>query len=104
MKIDAISLVNGMSGKLSKKDKIVFSNRYGNIHAWEMEAYKGPFTPAQLAQQQLFANVASQVRAELTDPEVKAQWEEVAKNSNGKYKTAYGVAFATKYAESKSNE
>ena len=47
MKIDSVSLVNGMSGKLSKKDKIVFSNRYGNIHAWEMNAYKGPFTAAQ---------------------------------------------------------
>lgn len=99
MKIDSVSLVNGMSGKLSKKDKIVFSNRYGNIHAWEMNAYKGPFTAAQEAKQQLFAEVAAAVRADLTDPEVKAQWEEVAKKSSGKYKTAYGAAFASKYKE-----
>lgn len=103
MKIDSISLVNGMSGKLSKKEKVVFSNRYGNIHAWEVEAYKGPFTEAQQKQQQLFATAAGQVKADFADPELKAQWEEVAKNSHGKYKTAYGAAFANKYHELKKN-
>ena len=37
MKIDAISMIDGMSGKLNKKEKVVFSKRYGNIHAWEVE-------------------------------------------------------------------
>ena len=37
MKIDAISLIDGMSGKLNKREKVVFSKRYGNIHAWEVE-------------------------------------------------------------------
>lgn len=95
MKIDAISLIDGMSGKLNKKEKVVFSNRYGNIHAWEVEHSTKPATSNQLAAQAKFATAAAQAAADMKDPEKKAEWQAVADASNGKWKTARGAAFAS---------
>ncbi len=99
MKIDAISLIDGMSGKLNKREKVVFSKRYGNIHAWEVEHSTKEPTEKQLAVRTRFANAASQAAADMLDPDKKAEWQDVADNSNGKYKTARGAALASYYAD-----
>ena len=99
MKIDAISLIDGMSGKLNKSEKVVFSKRYGNIHAWEVEASKKAPTEKQLANRARFATAATQAAADMADPDKRAEWQEVADNSNGKYKTARGAAIASYYAD-----
>lgn len=99
MKIKSLSLIEGMSGKLDKDENIVFSNRYGNIHAWRHNAYRGPFTEKQIAQHNKFASVAALVAADMADPEKKAEWETVSRNSRGRWKTARGAAFAAYMAE-----
>ena len=47
--------------------------------------------------QERFATAASQAAADMSDPDKKAEWQTVAENSNGKYKTARGAAFASYY-------
>lgn len=104
MKIDAISMIDGMSGKLNKKEKVVFSKRYGNIHAWEVEHSQKAPTPAQLAAQERFAEASSQAAADMSDPEKKAEWQAIADASNGRYKTARGAAFNNYYNQTSTTE
>ena len=87
----------GVSGKLDKKDSLVFSQRYGQTFAWQMEpSHKEP-TAAQIAGRERFATAASQAAADMANPEKKAEWQAVADASSGKYKTARGCAFASYY-------
>ena len=88
----------GVSGKLDKDDNLVFSQRYGVTHAWEVEPTKKEPTAAQLAVQSRFAEAAAQASADMKDPEKRAEWQEIAEASNGKWKTARGAAFASYYA------
>ena len=87
----------GVSGKLDKDDSLVFSQRYGATHAWEVEHSTKPPTAAQTAAQERFATAASKAAADMADPEKKAEWQEIANNSHGKWKTARGAAFAIYY-------
>ena len=93
MKIVAISLIDGMSGKLNKKEKVVFSKRYGNIHAWEVEHSQKEPTAAQLSAQARFSSAATKAATDMADPEKKAEWQEIADNSRGKWKTARGAYY-----------
>lgn len=99
MKIKSISLIEGMSGKLDKDENIVFSNRYGNIHAWRHTPYTGELTEKQVAVRAKFASVSGMVALDMADPEKKAEWTEVARNSRGRWKTARGAAFASYMAQ-----
>lgn len=67
MLINPISLIVGMSGKLSKKEDVVFSVRYDNVHAWRSTAYRGPFTPDQTEVQADFAEASRQASADMAD-------------------------------------
>ena len=87
----------GVSGKLDKDDNLVFSQRYGQTFAWEVEHSKKDPTPAQLKAHARFAEAASLASQDMLDPDKKAEWQSVAEASNGKYKTARGAAFASYY-------
>ena len=89
----------GVSGKLDKDDSLVFSQRYGATHAWEVEHSKKEPTAAQIAGRERFATASSQAAADMADPDKRAEWQEVADNSNGRYKTARGAALASYYAD-----
>ena len=97
-KIVPISLIESIHGKLDKDENFVFSKRYGNTHVWEVEPSKKEPTAAQLAVQSRFAEAAAQASADMKDPEKRAEWQEIAEASNGKWKTARGAAFASYYA------
>ena len=97
-KIETISVVDGIKGKLDKNEKLVFSKRFGQTYAWEMTPSTKEPTAAQLAVQERFATAASQAAADMSDPDKKAEWQAVADASNGKWKTARGAAFASYYA------
>lgn len=103
MKITSIGIISGMSGKLNKSEKVVFSNRYGNIHAWESNNPSGDPTEAQLANRELFAATITQVNADMADATKAAEWQAVADSSN-KWKTARGAAFSAHYASLKSED
>lgn len=98
MRIKTVFPVKGMSGKADKDDELVFSTRYGTIHAWEMKVKEQEFTDAQTAVHEKFKRVNALVMADFADPEKKKEWEEKSRQSNGKYKTARGCAFAHYWA------
>ena len=89
----------GVSGKLDKDDSLVFSQRYGATYAWEVEPSQKEPTEKQLANRARFATAATQASADMADPDKRAEWQEVANNSNGRYKTARGAALASYYAD-----
>ena len=98
-KIETISVIEGIRGKLDGTENLVFSKRYGQTYAWEMRPSKKDPTPGQLAQQERFAQAASKAADDMADIDKKAEWQAIADASNGKYKTARGAAFAAYYAE-----
>ena len=98
-KIETISVVDGISGKLDKNENLVFSKRFGNTYAWEMTPSTKEPTEKQLANRARFATAATQAAADMADPDKRAEWQEVADNSNGRYKTARGAALASYYAD-----
>ena len=98
-KIETISVIEGIRGKLDGTENLVFSKRYGQTYAWEMRPSKKDSTMAQLAQQERFAQAASKAADDMADIDKKAEWQAIADASNGKYKTARGAAFAAYYAE-----
>lgn len=89
MKITTNFPVKSMSGKADKDDVLVFSTRYGATYAWEMEVKKQEFSDAQKAVHEKFKNVTAMMQEELSDPAKKKEWEEKARQSGGKYKTAH---------------
>lgn len=96
-KIETISVVDSISGKFDKNEKLVFSKRFGKTYAWEMTPSNLDPTVAQLAVRERFAAAATQAAADMADPEKKEEWQAIADASNGKWKTARGAAFASYY-------
>jgi hypothetical protein len=96
-KIETISVVDSISGKLDKNENLVFSKRFGQTYAWEMTPSTKEPTAAQMACMARFASAAKKAALDMADPEKKAEWQEIANNSNGKIKTARGAAFASYY-------
>ena len=96
-KIETISVIEGIRGKLDGSENLVFSKRYGATYAWEMTPSRKELSAAQLAVRERFATAATQASADMADPDKKAEWKEVAMASDGKYKTPRGAAFASYY-------
>lgn len=96
-KIETISVVDGISGKLDKNEKLVFSKRFGNTYAWEMTPSTKEPTAAQIAARSRFSTASTQAAADMLDPEKKSEWQAIADSSGGKFKTARGAAFASYY-------
>ena len=86
-----IALIEGITGKLNKKDKTVFRQKHtrntnGTIIAdMRPEAYvvqhprdwkKKPAKGAEKARQERWAEVCARTKAILDDPTQRAQWEE----------------------------
>lgn len=97
--IKSNSIINEIRGKLTKREQIVFSYRYDQIHAWEQRNPTGVPSEAQIAQRAKFAGVVSMVMIDMANPEKAAEWKQVAINSNGRWKTARGAAFASYMAQ-----
>lgn len=96
-KIETISVVDAIKGKLDKNEKLVFSKRFGTTYAWEMTPSTKEPTAAQLAVRERFATAATQAAADMADPDKKAEWKAISDASAGKWKTARGAAFASYY-------
>ena len=94
----------GVSGKLDKDDNLVFSQRYGATHAWEVEHSKKDPTANQLVVRERFSTAATKAATDMKDPEKKEEWQAIADASNGKHKTARGAAFASYYAQNSNIE
>ena len=98
-KIETISVIEGIRGKLDGTENLVFSKRFGQTYAWEMKIPERDATVAQLAVRERFAAAATQAAADMADPEKKEEWQAIADASNGRWKTARGAAFASYYSK-----
>lgn len=58
-KIETISVVDSISGKLDKNEKLVFSKRFGQTYAWEMTPSNLDPTAAQLAARERFSTAST---------------------------------------------
>ena len=96
-KIETISVIEGIRGKLDGTENLVFSKRYGQTYAWEMTPSRKEPSAAQLTVRERFSTAAVQAANDMADPDKKAEWKEVASASDGKYKTPRGAAFASYY-------
>jgi len=102
-KVDYLNLdLDQVHGRVSRKNKrkgMYFTTRYGeNIAVKADWALQDP-TEQQLANRARFATAVTQAAADMADLDKRAEWQEVADNSNGRYKTARGAAMASYYAD-----
>ena len=100
--INPLSLIETMHGKIAKDDDFFFTERYGKIYVISLRKNSMPPSEAQLANRKLFKLAYFKVAFDLADPVKKAAWQTLADNSDGKYKTARGIAFASYFAQLKS--
>ena len=103
-KIETISVIEAIRGKLDGDENLVFSKRFGKTYAWEMTPSNLDPTAAQLAARERFSSAATQAAADMSDPEKKEEWQAIADASNGKWKTARGAAFASYYNKASNME
>ena len=90
------------SGVFERKRKgdttVVVRTIYGQTIANKITYSDAPETEKQLANQARFSYASGMASADMADPDKKAEWQQVAEYSRGKYKTARGAAFASYYA------
>ena len=96
-KIETISVIEGIRGKLDSSENLVFSKRFGETYEWDMTPSTKEPTAAQLAAQERFSTAAVQAANDMADPDKKAEWKAISDASAGKWKTARGAAFASYY-------
>lgn len=96
-----------LQGRLTRKNKrsgLYFCRRLDTNIAVKAEWAELEPTVAQLANRAKFSQASSQASADMADPSKKAEWQDIADASNGKWKTARGAAFASYYAEAMAGE
>ena len=92
-------ITEGLSGKIGKSG-YTFKQVNGKTVFAEISVAKTEPTPAQLAVRDKFKTASQKAHADMADASKKEHWQEVAKNSGGKYTTAIGAAIAHYYANS----
>ena len=75
-KIELATPFDEMSGKLSSNERIVMRTRYGRTHTYAIRhPFRGPFSENQQTVINAFAQAVQQCKAEMTDPERLAYWQ-----------------------------
>lgn len=83
----------GISGQLEGGSSLVYRMRNGSPHGYIRKKRTSESTAAERANQELFGVVSKRVTADMKDPDLKAKWEKVAKDSRGKIKSGRSAAF-----------
>ena len=66
-----------MSGKLSRKERVVMRTRNGRMHAYTIQnPYTGPFAESRKKAISAFAEAVKQCKAEMGDSERLVYWQE----------------------------
>lgn len=94
-----INAIKGRTNGKNKRNGYYYKEMYGETLLVQANWKLQEPTEAQLANRARFATAATQAAADMADPDKRAEWQEVADNSNGKYKTARGAALASYYAD-----
>ena len=58
-KIETISVIEGIRGKLDSSENLVFSKRFGETYAWEMTPSTKEPTAAQIAARSRFSTAST---------------------------------------------
>ena len=93
-KIDLNSPFYTVSGRLNKKDDVVFRTRNGKTSKYRMNMPKFLGSDKQLSHQDLVREANRLVSEEFSSAERKDYWKSVASDESNSYKTARGAAFA----------
>ena len=93
-KVDLNSPFYTVSGRLSKKDDVVFRTRNGKSSKYKMNMPKFLGSDKQLRHQDLVREANKLVSEEFSNLERKDYWKSVASDESNSYKTARGAAFA----------
>lgn len=97
MKVKTAFPIQKLSGKAESSSDLVFSTRYGDIHAWRMRPKRTEFDAGQIELMKRFKAATQKACKDMEDPVKKAEWTYKMRNSYGEYKTARGCAFAHYY-------
>lgn len=97
------SYIRSISGKTSKAEDNVFYYKFNKTFMWVNQCYHGPYTTAQIAQQQAFATAATASATVLANSTQRASFESDFK-SQSKYKTLFGYIMSVKLADSAGDE
>ena len=65
VKIETISVIEGIRGKLDGAENLVFSKRFGQTYAWEVTPSTKEPTEKQLANRACFATAVTQASADM---------------------------------------
>lgn len=101
-KVDVTDPFYTISGKLNKKDEMVFRTRNGKTSQYKMKNPEFTGSEKQMKQLDLVKKANMLVSEEIKSVERKMYWKTVAEDESNKYKTARGAAFAHFLAELKS--
>jgi hypothetical protein len=93
-KVDLNSPFLNISGKINKKDDVVYRTRNGKTSRYRMNVPVFGGSDKQLRHQELVREVNRLVSEELKIEERKVYWQSVAESEENRYKTARGAAFA----------
>ncbi len=93
-KVDLNSPFWNISGKISKKDNMVYRTRNGKTSQYKMNMPVFGGSDKQLEYQELVREANRLVSEELKIDKRKAYWQSVAEDEENRYKTARGAAFA----------
>ena len=93
-KVDLNSPFYTVSGRLSKKDDVVYRTRNGKSSKYRMNMPKFLGSDKQLRHQDLVREANRLVSEEFGSAERKDYWKSVASDESNSYKTARGAAFA----------
>ncbi len=77
--------------------KLVCSQRYGTTVVRYQTQQNPPPTELQILNRERFKQATQLALNDMLDPTARTKWAEEAQQSNGKYKTPRGVAFAHYY-------
>lgn len=88
-----------VSGKLNKKDDMVYRTRDGVTHEYRMKKRKFVATEKQLEAQRVMREVNARVSEEMKNVDRKAYWQSIVDESEGRYYRARDAAYAYYYGE-----
>lgn len=94
-KVGLCEIYHGIHGKITKKCSNVHSVRYGQTFVNSHTPFRGPWSDKQLKAQDDFRKATELAAADMADPDTRAEWELIARQSKGRWKTARGAAFAS---------
>ena len=92
--VTTLSIIDSISGKLDKNEKIVFRTRNGKKTAYIHHKSEKPATEAQNTYREIFRQASANAKADIANPKKLAHWQAVVDDPENKYTSPYFAALA----------